>query len=208
MCGGPSQQQNDLSNEEADFYRTQVQAYNTAYQNFSTIQDTLNQQFAPVIAKGPGQRGFTDQERNDLMTKAREGTATEFSKAQQAVNSNFASRGGGNDVTNITSGAAGQTESDLAAYAANSEADTEMGINEADYSLGKTEYDQAIQGEEGLAAGWNPNTWSGSVNQSAKTANDEANEITKEKESVWGNVLGGLSGVAGGWAEGGFKLPK
>ena len=54
-----------------------------------------------------------------------------------------------------------------------------------------------MQGEEELAAGWNPNSFAGSANNSGQVADTEANAITQEQDSVWGSVLGALGGVAG-----------
>lgn len=208
MCGGPSQTQLDLQSEEAQFYKTQIDAYNTAYANFKSIQDTLNEQFAPVLAAGPNQKGFSTEEENDLLSKAKTGTAVNFTHATQAARANVAARGGGNDTTNITSGGAEQLDEEIANTAAATESAEELGVEQADYAAGRSNFDRATAAEENLAQGWNPNTFAGSVDSSAKVANDEANEITKEQQSVWGSVLGGLSGVAGQWASAGFAVPK
>lgn len=206
MCGGPTQQQLDLQTEEANFYRTQVEAYNTAYANFKTLQDALNQQFAPVLAAGPGQKGFTTAEENDLKAQAKTGTAINFQHAAEAANANVAARGGGNDLTNITSGGAAQLNNELAATAAATESAQELGVDEANYATGRANYDKAVSGEEELAAGWNPNSFAGSADSAGKVASDQANEIAKEQQSVWGNVMGALSGVAGQWAGAGFAI--
>jgi len=70
MCGGPTSTQTELQQEEADFYRNQISAYQTAYQNFSQIQSVLNAQFAPVLVKGPGQYGYTPEETAALLGHA------------------------------------------------------------------------------------------------------------------------------------------
>lgn len=204
MCGGASSAQVNLQNEESQFYATQIQAYNTAYQNFSELQAALKAQFAPVLAAGPGQMGFTTQELNDLNTQATEGTATGFAKAERAAHQAVAARGGGNDVTNITSGAAGQTDAELAAIGAATQSQEELGIKEAGYAEGRRQYDEAIAGEEGLAAGWNPNSFGSTANSSAQVANSEANAVTEANQSVWQSVMGALGGVAGQWASSGF----
>ncbi len=85
MCTGPSSTEKELQAEEANFYKTQVSAYNSAYKNFSDIQDVLNKQFAPILARGPNQMGFSNAELTDLNTMAEEGTAGEYAKAQRAL---------------------------------------------------------------------------------------------------------------------------
>ncbi len=196
MCG-PSATQEQLQTEQAGFYQTQVQAYNTAYANFSTLQNTLNQQFAPVLAAGPGQTGFTSAENNALLSQAKTGTATNYQQAEEAANANINSRGGGNDTTNITSGGAQQIQEELSSTAAATESAEDLGITQSNYALGRSNYEGAVQGEEELAAGWNPNSFAGSANNSGQVADTEANAITQEQDSVWGSVLGALGGVAG-----------
>jgi hypothetical protein len=185
MCG-PSATQEQLQTEQADFYQTQVQAYNTAYANFSTLQNTLNQQFAPVLAAGPGQTGFTSAEDNALLSQAKTGTATNYQQAEEAANANI-----------ITSGGAQQIQEELSSTAAATESAEDLGITQSNYALGRSNYEGAVQGEEELAAGWNPNSFAGSANNSGQVADTEANAITQEQDSVWGSVLGALGGVAG-----------
>lgn len=197
MCGGPSAEEKNLSNEEAEFYKTQINAYNTAYSNFSGIQNALNQQFAPILARGPGQTGYTAEELNALKTQSTEGTAAEFAKASAAANQAIASRGGGQDVTNITSGGAQELSGQLAATAAAEAANEKLGILQSNYALGRQNYNQAISGEESLAAGWNPNSFAGSATSAGNAAGEEASRITQESESVWGNVMGALGGIGG-----------
>jgi len=203
MCGGPSSTQLELQQEEANFYKTQISAYNTAYKNFSDIQATLNKQFDPILKAGPNQRGFSDEERQVLNTQAVEGTAQGYAKARQALQENQAVQGGGTSNVNLTGGPQAQQQEELAALGASTESAEKLGITEADYSQGYDEWKNAVAGEENLAAGWNPNSFSGSVNSAAQTANSEANTITEEQQSVWKGVLGALGGIAG-QAAGGF----
>ena len=196
MCGGPSDTQMELQTEEANFLATQVSAYNTAYKNFSTIQDTLNKQFDPILKAGPGQRGFTDAERTDLNTQATQGTARNYAHAKQALQNDIATEGGGTSNINLTSGASDQYREELASTAAGSESDQQLQLEEADYALGRQNYEGAVQGEEALAAGWNPNSFGNTANNSAGVANSEANTVASEQNSLWNGVLGALGGIA------------
>ena len=212
MCGGPSATQKELQQEEADFYKTQIDAYNKAYGNFTQIQNALNQQFAPILAAGPGQMGYTPTELNALRTQATEGTAQGYAAAQRALQQRIAAQGGGTSNVNITSGGSQKLQGDLAAAAARESSSENLGITTSGYDLGRTLWNTAIQGEENLAAGWNPNTFSGSTVNAGSAASSMANTITQQQNSVWGSVLGALGGVAAnaavGWATGGFKMPS
>ena len=203
MCGGPSSTQLELQQEQAQFYQTQIQAYNTAYSNFSAIQNTLNKQFQPILDKGPNQYGFNAQEDQTLRTQATEGTANEYAKAKTALQEGQATRGGGTSNINQTGGPAGEEQEELLATGASTESAENLGITMAGYGQGYDEWKGAVAGEEDLAAGWNPNSFAGSANSAAQTADTEANTITQEQESVWGNVLGALGGIAGSASLGG-----
>jgi hypothetical protein len=200
MCGGPTGTQQQLQTEEANFYATQIDAYNKAYANFSDISGRLNAQFAPIIAKGPNQFGFSDAELATLNSQAIEGTANEYNKAQKALNENEAALGGGNSNENITSGGAASLREELAATGAGVQSHELQGIQQAGYAQGYQEYQNAVNGEEAVAAGWNPNSFSSSANGAAGTANNEANAIAAEQSSVWGSVLGALGGIGGAFA--------
>jgi hypothetical protein len=209
MCSGPSSTEKNLQTEEADFYKTQIDAYKTAYSKFSDLQGVLDKQFAPILAKGPNQMGFSQAELTDLDTMATEGTAGEYAKAQRALQAGQAARGGGTSNVNTTSGGAEDERQQMAAYAASQTASQRLGIRTAGYDLGRQQWGQAIAGEEDLAAGWNPNTFAGSATSSGSLASQTASNITKESQSAWTGVLSALGGVAGNVSSpslGGWKL--
>jgi hypothetical protein len=197
MCGGPSSTQLDLQKEEADFYKTQVSAYNKAYSNFSDIQDKLNAQFDPILKAGPGQMGYTDKELTDLNTMAAEGTSAYYRQAAKALGSTEATMGGGTSNINTTSGNAEDTRARIAAAAAGQSASQRLQIEQTGYEVGRQNYAGAVQGEESLAAGWNPNAFAGSATGAGTLASNTANTITQQQQSAWGSVLGALGGIAG-----------
>ena len=197
MCGGATSTQNELQQEEADFYKTQIQAYNTAYSNFKDIQDTLNKQFAPILQAGPGQMGYTPQELTDLNTMAAEGTAGYYQQAQRALAQNEATLGGGTSNINMTAGASADARARLAAAAAGQSAQQRLQIQQQGYDIGRQQYGEAISGEEALAAGWNPNQFAGSATGAGQTASAQANQIAEQQQQAWGSVLGALGGIAG-----------
>lgn len=197
MCGGPTSTQEQLQTEEANFYATQIDAYQNAYKNFSTLQNTLNAQFAPILAKGPNQFGFSDAEVANLNSIATQGTATNYGKAKQALQESIAAEGGGTSNVNLTGGGSAQLQEELASEAASTQSQEEEQIQQAGYQQGQTEWNEAVAGEEDLAAGWNPNSFAGSANSSATVANTEANTIEQEQNSLWSPIIGALGGVAG-----------
>src|SRR5215471_6033166 len=157
MCSGPSATQMELQQEEADFYRTQINAYNKAYSNFSDIQAKLNAQFDPILKAGPGQMGYTPDELTTLRTQSTEGTAQNYAAAQRALQQRIATLGGGTSNVNTTGGVAGQLQAELASAGAGEQSRENLGITQSGYDVGRQMWQQAVAGEENLAAGWNPN---------------------------------------------------
>lgn len=205
MCSGPTSAQQNLQQEEADFYQKQIDAYNTAYSKYQGISDLLSAQFDPILKAGPGQFGYTPEETAALRTQATEGVARNYNQAAKAVAEQGASMGGGTNIINATGGPMTQARANLAAQAAQTQSGEQLGITTTGYDVGRQQWQNAIAGEENLAAGWNPNSFSGSATNAAGTANSEANVIAQENQAPWNAVLGALGGVAsstmGGWSK-------
>lgn len=213
MCGGgPSSTEQQLQSEEADFYKTQIGAYNKAYSKFQGITDALNAQFAPILAGGPGQFGFTPGETAALRTQATQGTATSYNQAARAMAEQGAGMGGGRSTINATGGPMTQAREQLASAAAGQESTQQLGITAAGYQQGRENWQTAITGEENLAAGWNPNAFAGSATGAASPANQMAQTIVQQQQAPFQAIMGALGGAvgtaAGGWASGGFKMPS
>jgi hypothetical protein len=196
MCGGASGTQEQLQTEEANFYAAQTQAYSTAYSNFKEIQDKLNAQFDPIISKGPNQMGYNAAELTNLNTMATEGVATNYAKAKQALQQDIATEGGGTGTINLSGGPSNQLREELASTAAGVQSAEQLGIQQSGYQQGYNEYENAIQGEEAVAGGWNPNAFAGSATTAAGAANSEANAVQTANASTWNSVMGALGGIA------------
>jgi len=209
MCGGPTSAQTELQQEEANFYKTQIQAYHQAYGQFSELQDVLKQQFAPILARGAGQMGYTPDELTTLRTQATEGTAANFAAAQRGLQQRIAAEGGGTSNVNLTGGPSQQIQAELASATAAESSRENLGITTSGYDLGRQMWGEAVKGTEGLAAGWNPNQFASSTVSAGNSAADEANQIAKLQNSAWGPVLSALGGIAGNVSSpslGGWKL--
>lgn len=197
MCGGPTSTQQKLQASEAAFYDKQIAAYDKAYANFSDLQGALKKQFDPIINAGPGQMGYTDAQRTDLNTLATGGTAGYYNQALKALGSQRATLGGGTSNINQTSGAAEAERARIAQTAAGQEAQQRLNIESTGYDIGRTQYQQAVAGEEALAQAWNPNSFASSTVSAGGLANEEANTIAQQQQSAWGTVLSSLGGIAG-----------
>src|ERR1035437_8537594 len=101
-CSGSSSEEKSayagqaaLSQQQAQFYQTLQDSYQKQFAGQSAILDALKTAWSPILAAGPGQKGFTTEQETALRTQATEGTASEYAKAATATKEGMAARGGG-----------------------------------------------------------------------------------------------------------------
>lgn len=195
MCGGPTQAQQQLQAEQADFYKQATEQQAQVYAEDQQILQAMEGIYEPILQKGPNQEGFSTEELNSLNTEAVEGTAQNYAGAAKAVNENLAAEGGG--TVSLPSGGATQLKAEVAAAAAGQESSEENQIKQADYAQGYSEWQDAARGlatEQGFI---NPVAYSGAATNAGAAEGVTANEIAQENDS-WINAAIGASGTIGG----------
>ena len=65
MCGASSQQK-QIEQAQSNYYNTLTQQANQIFGYASSIFNELQSTFAPILAKGPNQEGFSDAEKQNL----------------------------------------------------------------------------------------------------------------------------------------------
>lgn len=194
MCGATTQQ-NNLSQEQADYYAQTIQQQSQNYGEDQDLIKAMTAAYEPILAKGPNQEGFNDQELTSLNSQATEGTATNYAQAEKALGEQQDAAGGGNP--SLSSGAQTQQSAELAASAANEESGQKQQILQADYAQGYNEWQQAGQGIEAASGQLNPVGYSGAATGAGSAASNTANEIAQENNS-WVNATLGVLGSVGG----------
>jgi hypothetical protein len=193
MCGASSQQQ-QLEQEQADFYQSAMQESQTA---FGEQQDLLKQMEAvynPILAKGPNQMGYSPEELATLNAQAVEGTAQNYQQAARAVGEQTAAEGGGS--ISMPTGAQTQLKQQVAQAAAQQESGEESQIQEAGYSQGYNEFVQATGALATASGDLNPAGYGEMANQAGAAASSTANQIAQENNS-WMNAALGAAGNIG-----------
>ena len=206
MCGGASQDQKDISDEEKQFYTNLTQQYSTVFGQNQAITGALTSAFTPILAAGPSQPGFSPSQTNALQTQNAENVATDYAQAQKATADVLAARGGGN--TFLPSSVDANMIAKNANLAAASRAAGQNQITQANYGQGNQNFLTAANVLGSTASLLNPNAYASSTTNAGNSAADEANKITAQNTSLWNSVIGSLGGIAGqavgGWAKGGF----
>jgi hypothetical protein len=201
LCGASSQQ-NQIEAQQSAAY-TQAAAQSAAvFGVASAVSQQLQNTFAPTVAAGPNQQGFSAQENSNLNSEAITQTGQSYKNASEALKSQENSQGGGNMP--LPSGASVGTDASLASSAANQTASELSGITQQNYATGRANYDTAVQGLAGAA---NPlSVASGATNAatgSGQAAASTANQIASQNNS-WMQLVSGALGAVGGAASGGL----
>jgi hypothetical protein len=192
-------QQTELGDEQIAAYQQAADLTKQQYANQQAIFGPMVTQFQSIFAKGPGQKGFSDEENADLQSQAEEGTAENYGNAARAVGETTAARGGGTNP--LPTGADSAIQSNIATSAAQEESRQESQIEAADYSQGYNEWENAGQGLESIAAGENPLGYQANETSSGSAASTTAGQIASEDDS-WLNATIGAVGSAAGMASG------
>jgi hypothetical protein len=200
MCGA-THEQKDLQAKQAAFYDDLRAEQKVVFGKHQAILDKLTEIFMPILEKGPSQRGFADAESTALKTQALESTTRNYQHASETLEEQLAARGGSDFVP---SGADAELRADLAARGAQARTDLDSQIEVADWEAGRKNWSAAAGVLGGVATELNPNATANSATGAGSAAGETANQIAQASNSIWGSVIGGISGIAGqavgGWA--------
>lgn len=203
MCGASPEQKNMYAKQSA-FYDVMTRQYQEVYGKQQAILDGLAATLKPIFEKGPNQRGFSPEVHTALDTQATEATATGYAHAKQSLHNAQAERGGGEDF--LPSGVDAQLDAGLSATAEAQNAQLHQNIEMSDFDAGRKLWMAAGEGLSGVAGQQNAANFANATTNSGNAAADTANQIAAASNSIWGSVIGGLSGIAGsavgGWATG------
>jgi hypothetical protein len=203
LCCGASDSQKQIGASQQTFM-TQVQSQAGAvFGNSSSVFNDLMKTFAPTVAAGPNQQGFSAAENSNLNSQAITQTGQAYKNAKAAVGNAQSSVNGGN--VSLPSGAQIGQDVNLASSAANQTANELGQITQQNYATGRQNYELAAAGLSGATNTFN--TASGmdnSANSAGEAAAKTANDISTQNQSWMQAVAGGLGAVAGDVATGGM----
>jgi len=200
-CCGATSQQKGLLTSQTNFYNTLQQQMSTVFGNSSSVFQDLMNTYAPVVAGGPSQHGFSPSELASLNSQAITQTGQAYQHAKEAVGEQTAAFGGGNNY--LPSGYQGNLQTQLANSAASQTSNELNQINQADWQTGRQNWMFAAQGLAGAPSVFNPATgFAGAANQAGEAASNTANQIAQENNSWVNALVGAGAGIAGGALQG------
>lgn len=194
MCG-PGNAEKGIAGSEQTFMKTLQQNYNVNFAEQQSVLSNLNNTLQPIISAGPNQTGFSAAEEGALNTQAIDTTGANYKNAAIALNNQLAGR---NDSGNAPESGVDQALKERLASSAEGELSQEqLGITEANYATGRSNFEQAIGGEEALAGQYNPTSTGSLANQSSQIAFGQADQIQQEENQEQADIAGGIESVAG-----------
>jgi hypothetical protein len=185
-----------MQQKQATAYDTMTQQASQVFGDSSQVFKDLTSTFAPTIAAGPNQEGFSAAEKANLDSQAITQTGQAYKNAKYAVGEAQAAQGGGN--TGLTTGANIGVDLGVANSAAEQTANELGQITEADYQTGRQNYDTATKGLTESPGVFQTSTGaSDAATKGGAAAADTANQIAASNNSWVQSVTGALGSVAG-----------
>lgn len=197
MCG-PSTAMKTAAAQQQSTANLMTKDFQDIFGTNQNILSSISDALTPIVKGGASQYGFSNAEDAALRTQSTAQNAAAGQNATNAVRSSMAARGGGNIY--LPTGSEAAIEGQLAQSQAQKQADTQLGITERGYDIGR----QNFFGAEGALAGApgeleNPITSSGSAAMGAQQgAYDAANSINQAKNAWVAPVSGLIGSVIGG----------
>lgn len=205
MCfGGASQQEKNISDQQAKMFSTLQDNYSTQFKGQTAILKQLSDSAGSIFASGPNQFGFSPAETAALRTQADEGTAASYQKAKQAVGAQMSGIAGGNQY--LPSGTEAGINANIATAAAGDQASKQLGITEAGYAQGRQNYLAASNILGGVAGQMDPLGYAGQAGSAGTSAFGSASKVHEEDMAgqqammgmLGGALQGGMSFLSGG----------
>ena len=194
MCGATSGQKQQQSTAQSA-YQTALNSAQSVFGAASSVFQRLKNTFAPTVAAGPSQNGFSGQTLSNLNSQAITQTGVEAKNEKAAVGNAEAAT---SPTSNLPSG--GQVGSDLsiAENAGNQTASELSQIQLADEQQGNANYKTAVAGLEAAPGVFSPATGATEAATSAgNTSGNATNAVAQANQSGWQLAAGALGGIAG-----------
>lgn len=167
----------------------------------SVFQDIVSA-YAPIVAGGINQAGFSAAELANLNSVAETTGGQAFNAAEKVIKENQAAAGG----VQLPSGVNNKQLQSLSTSAAENTASNLQNIEAQNYATGRQNFETAAGVLEGAPSVFSSaNSATGAATGASTAAANTANQIAQENNSWVGAVTGALGGIAGTVLTGGMS---
>jgi hypothetical protein len=195
MCGGATDQQKEITDEQQQFYQQLADEYGTVFPQSQAITGALTQAFLPILEAGPSQTGFSPSQETAMRTQNTENVGTNYAQAQRATAQILAARGGGNTFLPSSVSSNILAENTNAAAAARSQG--ENSITQANYAQGYQNWNTASNVLAGTAGLLSPTSFASTATNAGSAAATGAGNIAAAANSPWNAAFGALGTIGG-----------
>lgn len=195
MCG-PSAAETGISNSQTSFMNDLMSENNAAFGESQGVLSQLNGMFSGILAKGPGQQGYTPAELNAQDSSAITNAAQSNQNEKTALQENMAAQGGGDEA--VPSGVNDELQAELSANTENSKDASLNQITQNNYAQGNANFMNAAGELNDVAGQENPNSFASNATGAGSAASSTAGNIVNQQMSPWTTALGALGGIVGG----------
>jgi hypothetical protein len=198
MCGATNAQ-NEQEQATTQAYNTATAQAQQVFGASSTAFSDLMKSYAPIVAAGPSQQGFSQQELSSLNSSAITQTGIEAKNAKASLgNSEATAAGTGGSGPVGPGGATIGANLGLVENAGNQTASELSQIQQKDYQQGATNYQNAVQGLAGATSVFNPSSSAtGAATGAGESANTATQNVASAQQSGWQLAAGALGSIAG-----------
>ena len=198
LClGGASSAENANAKSEQEFMQTLQSEQQTQFANEQQAQQQVQQAWAPIVAGGAYQYGFSTAEDQQLQQNIENAGARATTNTENAAQLREQQASGG-----ANAGPAGATQALNAQVAATGAQSTAAQLGqekELGYETGRENFLNATKGEEDVAQLANPSGYASGANSAAGVENSAQQLVdTANANSLTSKLLGGVLGAAPG----------
>lgn len=204
LACGASKEQKDAFNTQKTLTNTAMQQAQQEFGSASSVFNALNNTFAPIVAAGPNQKGFSLGEESALKSSAITNTGEAYRHAVTAVKEANAAVGGGNEF--LPGGSEIGRNVEIANEGAEHTADALNRIDQANFETGRENYFKAAEGLEAAPGVFGTaNSGTNSAITGGEAESKTADEIAASNNSWISAVSGALGGIGGAVLSGGMS---
>ena len=194
MCGASSQQK-DIANQQQQNFQQLAGNAQQVFGDSSQIFKDLTSSFAPIVAAGPGQSGYTPAELAALRSSAVTNTGNAYRNASAAAGERGAASGGGTTV--LPNGATMGQQQQIAEAGAAQTAGELTNIDIQNAEVGRQNWMNAAGVLAGAPNVFNASTSASSAGTSAgSAAMTSANDVYNANRAWVGDTMGILGDAA------------
>lgn len=210
FAGKPGEGTQQSMGAEQNLANMMQSDFQQQYQNQQGVLSSLRSSFAPTLAAGPSQMGYSPQLTAALNTQAINATGAASRNAQQFAATNSPAFQGN---TGLESGVQQQIRGSIASAQAQNLANEQIGVTEASAKQGNENYWKAASGMSALGSQYDPSNM-GKLAQGANETvygQQHSQDLTRQKFASGIVNMGvgiGMDALTGGIAGGGMGALK